>query len=139
MKDPTKYVYDCVFGLLNGKLSHSGNIIKVYTVAPKGDNFRYVLIDNLTFNDSSTGNTNDYDCLLQINVNDYGHKGAQLKLINDVSSQIFEILLKRKWQIENFEITSGVLLYNSFISKFNTETEILVTKNLILTFSLQED
>jgi len=139
MKDPTGAIYDSVYGILNGRLAYGGNTYDVYTIPPKDKINRYVLIDNLSFKDASTGNTNDYECLLQILIEDSGVKRISTNRINSISSQVFNILLKRKWQIAGFEITSGPLLDNTEIVKFNTETEIILNKTIILTFNIQEE
>lgn len=139
MRDPTGDIIQYVYDSLNGKLSYQDEDYPVYLVAPIKDTFEYVLIENLSFTDASTSGTNDYECLLQININDKGVNTVSFKRINEISNQIFTILIKRAWSVPGWSVTAGPLISNASIQKFNTNIEILITKAIVITFNLQEN
>jgi len=135
MKDPTSEIKTGVITLLNGNLSYGGNNYPVSTSKPKSKKYRYVLINNVSMVDASTGNSSHTETEFDTEIVSGGYlHNPNSDAVDSISNSIMQLLAYKTVTMTNFTQSIRPYLINS--AELEEETDKDIIKRKILTFRM---
>lgn len=140
MKDPTTEILLAFYTALNGNLSYNAVDYPVYTVAPKSDEYNYVLLDDVELVDDMAKDyfDNEGSILIDIVTSDSADGGSLIPA-NDISNDLLLLVTKQALSMTNFKFAVTPFLDLTNFLKEQTETALIIRKLIRLKFWITQN
>lgn len=141
MKDPSSDILTAIQGMLTS-ITYDSETITVYKDAANinGMKKKFILLNDITLSDSSTGDTNGTEGSLEIEVHTsgWGFQGNRA-CADSISSQILQALVRKNISMTSYTVSVMPYLQSVFTQPINTKQEIEIVKLIRLNLEINEN